>query len=87
MAAGLSIKPEGFKVFQAAFEEVIRSRCDASVFERVVLTTADSRPTRLPKRSVRKSMNKSGDRVLKPRSLPTRFTCSHRRFSRARISK
>ena len=44
MAAGLSIKPEGFKVFQAAFEEVIRSRCDASVFERVVLTDGGLAP-------------------------------------------
>ncbi len=44
MAAGLSIKPEGFKDFQAAFEEVIRSRCDASVFERVVLTDGGLAP-------------------------------------------
>ncbi|WP_165648090.1 single-stranded-DNA-specific exonuclease RecJ [Sutterella wadsworthensis] len=44
MAAGLSIKPEGFKAFQAAFEEVIRSRCDASVFERVVLTDGGLAP-------------------------------------------
>lgn len=44
MAAGLSIKPEGFKVFQTAFEEVIRSRCDASVFERVVLTDGGLAP-------------------------------------------
>lgn len=44
MAAGLSIKPEGFKVFQAAFEEVTRSRCDASVFERVVLTDGGLAP-------------------------------------------
>lgn len=44
MAAGLSIKPEGFKGFQAAFEEVIRSRCDASVFERVVLTDGGLAP-------------------------------------------
>lgn len=44
MAAGLSIKPEGFKYFQAAFEEVIRSRCDASVFERVVLTDGGLAP-------------------------------------------
>lgn len=44
MAAGLSIKPEGFKVFLAAFEEVIRSRCDASVFERVVLTDGGLAP-------------------------------------------
>lgn len=44
MAAGLSIKPEGLKVFQAAFEEVIRSRCDASVFERVVLTDGGLAP-------------------------------------------
>lgn len=44
MAAGLSIKPEGFKVFQAAFEEVISSRCDASVFERVVLTDGGLAP-------------------------------------------
>ena len=44
MAAGLSIKPEGFKDFQAAFEEVIRSRCDASVSERVVLTDGGLAP-------------------------------------------
>ena len=44
MAAGLSIQPEGFKDFQAAFEEVIRSRCDASVFERVVLTDGGLAP-------------------------------------------
>ena len=44
MAAGLSIKSEGFKDFQAAFEEVIRSRCDASVFERVVLTDGGLAP-------------------------------------------
>lgn len=44
MAAGLSIKPEGLKDFQAAFEEVIRSRCDASVFERVVLTDGGLAP-------------------------------------------
>ena len=44
MAAGLSINPEGFKDFQAAFEEVIRSRCDASVFERVVLTDGGLAP-------------------------------------------
>ena len=44
MAAGLSIKPEGVKDFQAAFEEVIRSRCDASVFERVVLTDGGLAP-------------------------------------------
>ena len=44
MAAGLCIKPEGFKDFQAAFEEVIRSRCDASVFERVVLTDGGLAP-------------------------------------------
>ena len=44
MAAGLYIKPEGFKDFQAAFEEVIRSRCDASVFERVVLTDGGLAP-------------------------------------------
>ena len=44
MATGLSIKPEGFKDFQAAFEEVIRSRCDASVFERVVLTDGGLAP-------------------------------------------
>ena len=44
MEAGLSIKPEGFKDFQAAFEEVIRSRCDASVFERVVLTDGGLAP-------------------------------------------
>ncbi len=44
MAAGLSIKPEGFKDVQAAFEEVIRSRCDASVFERVVLTDGGLAP-------------------------------------------
>lgn len=47
MAAGLSIKPEGFKVFQAAFEEVIRSRCDASVFERVVLTDGGLAPNEI----------------------------------------
>ena len=44
MAAGLSIKPQGVKDFQAAFEEVIRSRCDASVFERVVLTDGGLAP-------------------------------------------
>ena len=71
MAAGLSIKPEGFKDFQAAFEEVIRSRCDASVFERVVLTdAADSRPTRLPKRIWSgKSTEQIWGQGLKPRSL------------------
>ena len=44
MAAGLSIKPEGFEAFKAAFEEVVRSHCDASVFERVVLTDGGLAP-------------------------------------------
>ena len=44
MAAGLSIRPESLKEFQEAFEEVVRTHCDASVFERVVLTDGGLAP-------------------------------------------
>lgn len=44
MAAGLSIRPDGLAEFQAAFEEVVRTHCDASVFERVVLTDGGLAP-------------------------------------------
>lgn len=44
MAAGLSIRPESLRVFQEAFEEVVRTHCDASVFERVVLTDGGLAP-------------------------------------------
>lgn len=44
MAAGLSIRPECLKEFQEAFEEVVRTHCDASVFERVVLTDGGLAP-------------------------------------------
>lgn len=44
MAAGLSIRPENLKEFQEAFEEVVRTHCDASVFERVVLTDGGLAP-------------------------------------------
>ena len=44
MAAGLSIRPECFKEFQEVFEEVVRTHCDASVFERVVLTDGGLAP-------------------------------------------
>lgn len=44
MAAGLTIRPEGLKAFQAAFEETVRTHCDASVFERVVLTDGGLAP-------------------------------------------
>lgn len=44
MAAGLSILPSSFNDFSAAFEEVVRAHCDASVFERVVLTDGGLAP-------------------------------------------
>lgn len=44
MAAGLSIRPESLREFQEAFEEVVRTHCDASVFERVVLTDGGLAP-------------------------------------------
>ena len=44
MAAGLSILPSSFNDFSAAFEEVVRTHCDASVFERVVLTDGGLAP-------------------------------------------
>ena len=44
MAAGLSIRPESLKEFQEVFEEVVRTHCDASVFERVVLTDGGLAP-------------------------------------------
>lgn len=44
MAAGLSILPASFNDFSAAFEEVVRTHCDASVFERVVLTDGGLAP-------------------------------------------
>lgn len=44
MAAGLSILPQSFSDFSAAFEEVVRTHCDASVFERVVLTDGGLAP-------------------------------------------
>ena len=44
MAAGLSIRPESLKEFQEAFEEVVRTHCDASVFERIVLTDGGLAP-------------------------------------------
>ncbi len=44
MAAGLSIRPDGFEAFRAAFEQTVRSHCDASVFERVVYTDGGLAP-------------------------------------------
>lgn len=44
MAAGLSIRPDGFEAFSQAFEETVRTHCDESVFERVIYTDGGLAP-------------------------------------------
>ena len=44
MAAGLSLRADGFELFSKTFEEVGRTHCDESVFERVVYTDGGLAP-------------------------------------------
>ncbi|MDO5530526.1 single-stranded-DNA-specific exonuclease RecJ [Sutterella sp.] len=50
MAAGLSIRPDGYQEFAQAFEEIVRTHVEASVFERVVLTDGGLAPDEITER-------------------------------------
>ncbi len=52
MAAGLSIRADSFAEFSDAFERVVRENCDASAFERIILTDGGLAPDEITERLV-----------------------------------